>query len=375
MIHVLIRSRRDREHLVLYYVDPVTRREVCRTAGTSNKGEAERAAARWEQELVEFRGSDDAGWEFFVQRFEDEHLATISKGGRKLHKTALRSFRKRVPLKSVGEVTASHLSQYQAALLREKKPLTTISTYLGHLRGAFNWAERMGIIRKAPRVILPKTGKRKLMKGRPLTLAEHQKMLDACPADDWRHFLTLLWLSGLRLNEAMALAWDSPPVQVMLDAKPHPVIMFSIAGQKSREDEACPMPPDFAAWLFRTPPEARRGLVASISGGRAERGTGRNRGGRMVLTSVSKSISAIGKAAGVLVTEKKPASAHDYRRAFGTRWASKVKPMTLRRMMRHATLETTMRYYVTLSSSDIGDELWAGNTPTAKDNFGSDATR
>jgi integrase len=40
------------------------------------------------------------------------------------------------------------------------------------------------------------------------------------------------------------------------------------------------------------------------------------------------------------------ATAHDLRRAFGTRWSKRVMPATLQKLMQHASIETTMRYYV-----------------------------
>lgn len=43
----------------------------------------------------------------------------------------------------------------------------------------------------------------------------------------------------------------------------------------------------------------------------------------------------------------KYAAAHDLRRSFGTRWASDVMPATLQQMMRHQSIETTRRSYVT----------------------------
>ena len=56
--------------------------------------------------------------------------------------------------------------------------------------------------------------------------------------------------------------------------------------------------------------------------------------------------------------EGKFASAHDFRRAFGTRWASRVKPPVLQRLMRHRNIQTTLNYYVALDADDIADELW-----------------
>ena len=57
---------------------------------------------------------------------------------------------------------------------------------------------------------------------------------------------------------------------------------------------------------------------------------------------VGKTVTAIGKAAGVVVDERtkagatvrKFASAHDLRWAFGQRWATKIKPTQLRELMR-----------------------------------------
>ena len=56
--------------------------------------------------------------------------------------------------------------------------------------------------------------------------------------------------------------------------------------------------------------------------------------------------------------DEKYASAHDLRRAFGTRWASRVKPAVLQKLMRHASINTTMAYYVDLDADELGDELW-----------------
>ena len=78
-------------------------------------------------------------------------------------------------------------------------------------------------------------------------------------------------------------------------------------------------------------------------------------------------MSAIGEAAGVVVDEKlvegeavrKFASAHDLRRAFGQRLASKVMPTDLMQLMRHADIGTTMKYYVGPDAEAAADRLWA----------------
>jgi hypothetical protein len=39
----------------------------------------------------------------------------------------------------------------------------------------------------------------------------------------------------------------------------------------------------------------------------------------------------------------------------------RVKPATLKLMMRHKTIETTMDYYVDLDSDDVAAELWGAD--------------
>lgn len=343
MIRVLIRQKTDRP-LLLYYVDPDTGREVSRSAGTHDKGEAERAAALWEQELVRYRGPRNDGWEYFRDRFRDEHLATIGKRSVSSFGTALNHYWRLMKPATVSEVTTASVSQFQAKLLAEARPITSIRNYLTHLRAAMRWAAHVGLIDKAPHFKLPRQARQTFMRGRAVTLKDFRKMLRACKDKRLRRLMRLVWLSGLRLSEALLLSWDSPPVLVNLEAEPYPQILYYAEGHKARRDEAVPMTPELARWLARTPRDKRTGLVAPI-------GTKQRR-------KATKRISAAGRAATVFVSANEAATAHDLRRAFATRMAQRVMPMTLQRLMRHADLTTTLRYYVGLSSVDAGRELW-----------------
>ena len=81
---------------------------------------------------------------------------------------------------------------------------------------------------------------------------------------------------------------------------------------------------------------------------------------QMAAKTVSKIVSGIGKKARVVVnkTEGKFASAHDLRRSFGNRWAGRVNPATLTLLMRHESIETTLKYYVDQDADEVADELW-----------------
>lgn len=52
------------------------------------------------------------------------------------------------------------------------------------------------------------------------------------------------------------------------------------------------------------------------------------------------------------------ATAHDLRRAFGTRWSKRVMRATLQKLMRHASIETTMRSYIQHRADDVSADVW-----------------
>jgi len=73
----------------------------------------------------------------------------------------------------------------------------------------------MGMLLKVPRNASAEGCQgHKLMRGRPITDEEFERMLAALPkirkhnAPLWTHYLTGLWLSGLRLEESTILSWD-----------------------------------------------------------------------------------------------------------------------------------------------------------------------
>jgi integrase len=358
-LRVYIRKQRDRDHLTLYYHAPGSGRIKTKSAETSDRKEAERAAALWEASLLEHHGQDGSGWEAFRERFEGEHLAFKGRKTMLSYRTALNSFEEFAQPSTLHQITTAKLSSYAAAMSKKGHPHATVKNYLTHLRAAFRWAERLGIMRKAPHTTLPSTGTRRHMRGRPLKPREVAKLLKACRTlygtawREWRRLIKLLWYSGLRLGESLDLSWDTPPLVVRLNAKPYPLIIIDSEGQKSRSDQAMPLAPDLFAWLSKTPEADRCGPVIDV----------RNAAGnRYTVEKLSDEVSLIGRTAGVVTEpgdDPKHATAHDLRRTFGTRWALKVRPMTLQRMMRHKDLSTTLRFYVGLSVEDLGAELWA----------------
>ena len=132
------------------------------------------------------------------------------------------------------------------------------------------------------------------------------------------------------------------------------------------------MTPDFAEFLLQTPEAERTGLVFQPLRPHTSEPAPRN--------IVIRTVTRIGQKAHVVVSrpgksrrvtevvdgEKreveqeivKYASAHDLRRGFGTRWARKVMPAVLQRLMRHSAIQTTLGYYVDLDADSLAADLW-----------------
>jgi integrase len=167
----------------------------------------------------------------------------------------------------------------------------------------------------------------------------------------WQELLQGLWLSGLRLGEALELSW-SPDAPLAVDCCGEFVVLRIAAEvEKGFRDRLLPVAPEFAVWLRSHTLSQRQGKTFAV----ARKGLGIHR--------VSRTNSEIGEAARVVVNQglKKFASAHDFRRAFGTRWAGRVQPAILRELMRHQSIETTTRYYVGIQAEEISRQLekWA----------------
>jgi len=403
-ITVKVTSDTGRKFLQMYYDDPTTGKRHKRSTRTTKQRDADRAAAKWEAELREDRYKPEGNitWQSFRERCEDEKLAALSRASQNATTTAFNHFERIISPKYLRVVTSAIVSRFQAELRREGMPDTSIACHLRNLRAALNWAEDVGLIAKAPKFTMPggrrgKKTKQRMMRGRPITLEEFERMLGkveaglilyekskrrrepanrsfqqseldrrrrkqaeraAAAAPSWLYLLRGLWLSGLRLGEAVILSWDQDaPFCVDLSGR-FPRFRIYGEAQKSGEDEFLPMTPDFAEFLAQTPEDQRHGYVFNVQ---------KQMGGiHRDAEKISPIISAIGRAAGVVVNKDqgKYASAHDLRRAFGTRWAPKVKPATLQRLMRHKSIETTLKYYVAQDADDIAAELWGDSVPT-----------
>ena len=365
-VHVI--EEKDRTNLVMRYRDPVTGKHVKKSAGTDNRKEAKKRVAQWEANVNEgrYHAPLKTTWEEFRQRYEAEHLATLAPGTQDRAGRALDHYERHMSPRLLRDVNASRISLFHSKMRTEtredgipcNRSDATIAAHLRHLKAAFRWGESVGIMTKAPKVTMPKRVKgAKLMKGRPLVGEELDRLISAAKkvrrrdADAWEFYLRGLWLSGLRLQESLALSWDADAdFAVDLSGK-HPRFRIAGSAQKSGQDQLLPMTPDFAQHILAVPEGDRHGSVFRLV----------TETGRINWRWVGVIVSRIGAKAGIVTDSAKGrhATAHDLRRSFGSRWAKKVMPATLQLLMRHSSINTTMGYYVSIAADDVAADLWA----------------
>ena len=113
-----------------------------------------------------------------------------------------------------------------------------------------------------------------------------------------QHLLRGLWLSGLRLGDALSLTWDqwADGIRVNVDEDRDICLMIDGGNQKNRQTLVYPVVDDFAEFLLKTPEEDRQGYVFNVM--RAN-GTISRR-----VDTVSNWIVDIGKTAQVKVDER-----------------------------------------------------------------------
>jgi integrase len=358
-------------------------RHVSKSTGTRRQKDADRFAAKWEHDLREgrFKSTSKVTWNEFRQRYEDEVLSGLADETAIKVAGVFNAIEANLNPQLLNSLTASCISFHQSKMRDAGRAETTIKGHMGHLKAAMNWAKTVGMIHDVPDIKPPKRAKSsKVMKGRPITGEEFERMLAKVPegivgrrvADEavrreraakipqeiiesWRYYLRGLWWSGLRLEESLMLTWDDDNMLRVDLAGKYPMLHIPAELEKGNQDRLLPIAPEFAEFLLATPEAERTRFVFNpLPRAVNSRRLGEDRVGRLA--------SLIGKVAGVKVSttgKLKYASAHDLRRSFGERWASRVMPQVLMELMRHESIQTTLKYYVGRNAETTAAALWA----------------
>lgn len=363
-IKVLVTKREGRRFWMAYYIDPISGKQKFRSTKTTNKRDADKFAGKWEDELRSgrFKAPSKITWEEFRDRFFDEHCPGLSDFTTAQYNVAFNKFERFTEIRLLRDANAETISTFQAKLREIGNSENTIASNLKHLKAALQWATDMELLSERPKVKMPKRVKgASMMKGRPITLEELERMIAKIPAvvgkadpAQWERLLWGFWYSGLRLGEGIDLFWGgNRGIVVRMDMR-RPMMMIPESSDKSHKSRLLPITPDFAAYLETIPEQERRGRVFPVQHKRGGPTTKRD--------TIGGIIADIGTEAGVKVKDEngklKFASAHDLRRAFGLRWSRKVMPAVLKELMRHDSINTTMQFYVGQDAESVADAVW-----------------
>ena len=358
----LLRRKGASVYQLRYILKDGTVRE--RSTKESVKRNAERRALQILKEVDEEGALEIYGWQEFCIRYEAEHLSAKPYKTQEAFRTACARFDSLCPdIRFVSDITAKVLVVFAVRLRAEGKSEATIQAYRDHIMSSLKWAVEMEIISKRPSP--PALGRVPTgTRGRALTEEEFERMIAQLPsvvgeqyAERWEWNMRGLWLSGLRLGETLTTFWE-PNYEghyiVGID-NPRPLIHISQFAEKAFRDRELPLTPDFVEHLRTIDARKRNGTVFKWP---------LSRGYTTNLKTISKRISWCGKQANIVVGRNKTASSHDLRRSYGSRWAIRVKPFILKTLMRHSSITTTERYYVSLDANDVGAALYSAAEDT-----------
>jgi integrase len=389
-INVIVVDR-GRRFLYLRYTCPVTGDRIEKSSGETSEKEARKRAGEWQAELLAGGGGKTtATWEAFREAYESGKVFNLRSGTADKVSCMFNVVESIMKPDSVKRITRPWLTEFQKRLLDAGRSPATVESHCRHLKAALNWARDEKLIQTVPQ--FPKLNKvrsAKVMKGRPITGEEFDRMILAVDVllkmpinpkpevrqrkelqrESVRFLLRGLWLSGLRLNESLSLTWDQWADGIRVDMSgDHVFLLIPAESEKGGQDRVYPVTPDFAELLRSVPENQRSGFVFNPL---LHRGQSRRR------NSVSDLIRKLGESAQIKVDQKADlpiwASAHDLRRAFGARWARRVSSMVLKDLMRHASVSTTEKYYVGINAAETAAML-AGMLPPADIQVTGDTT-
>lgn len=356
-IRVRIFRRKGRANYEAQWEDPISGKKKTRSTGTGRRRDAERFAARVEDELK--AGTFEktiVTWERFLQRFETEFMPSKAPRSQAKIRVTINLINRLLSPKTLTSLNEEAIAQLASHVRNAGRAEFTVKGHLATIRNMLNWAVRNKLLDVTPNIEMPNPHG---MKGRPITSEEFERMLDAVPrvvgndaATSWRWAMRAYWWSGLRLEEGLKLHWTRDTGMLVLMGE-RPMIQVQAHAEKGRKNRLMPVPPEFAEMLYKVPTDQRRGFVLNPAPIREPKSV------RLKYNWVSKVIIKIGREANVVTKPGSYAGVHDFRRAFGFRWAQRVNTNTLKEMMRHESVRTTEEFYVGRNAEAAADQMWA----------------
>ena len=303
-------TKRDKRGYVLQFYCPIKLERVRRSCGTRDRREARRIQRHLRERLLDgsylasggalteqvarakapAEPSQDTGgmtWQDCYQRYRDFKVKRSSD-------EAFTHARSRLSIAErifeaynadhgkpegilVREVMTLHMLEYlQERLLDgdacryDSRSPNTVNSTMGAIMAFVRFCHKREWIDRVPD--LESLDVDDVMKGRPISEDEFQRMLDSTEsvvgrevAESWKLALHVLWLSGFRVGDLMDFHWDDNrhihPVWPQ-QSDQHPTILVP-SSQKNRKVQQIPMLPELAQLLEATPASERQGWIVN----------------------------------------------------------------------------------------------------------------
>ncbi|MFN5284241.1 MAG: hypothetical protein ACK5KS_05410, partial [Planctomyces sp.] len=306
----------DRNGYVLKFFCPLQGRRIRRNCGTRDRREARRIQRECRERLVSGEYSASGGaitaklsteqslpglvppvaaaavetgptWQDCYERYLEHRRLRIREGSlveitsrlgiaERILEERQRERRGTAGLLMSEVATLSSLEDLQARLLAGEhcrypgRSPNTVNTLMGAVMAFLRFCHGRGWLQSVPD--LEKVDAEEVMKGRPVTESEFQRMLDAVPAvvgpnsaASWTFALKVLWESGFRVGDLMDFSWDDTrhihPIWPRIDGR-LPTILIP-ATQKNGKVQEIPMLPGLQQLLSTVRDEERHGWVVN----------------------------------------------------------------------------------------------------------------
>ena len=307
--------RSDRNGYVLKFYCPILRKRIRRNCGTRDRREARKLQRECQERLLngEYLASDGAisashvvqkairpappdngdgdssgpSWQECYDRYLDHRrlrvrtdslVEIVSRLGiaERILEAQSRDANRPEGLLMSDVATLARLEYLQERLLDgdecryDTRSPNTVNSLMGAVMAFIRFCKGRGWVADLPPV--SKLESEEVMKGRPITEVEFQKMQDAVPevvgqesAESWLLALNVLWESGFRIGDLMDFSWDNPRhIHPIWPTQPDRLPTMAIpSSQKNGRVQEIPMLPGLEELLRKIPEQQRKGWVVN----------------------------------------------------------------------------------------------------------------
>jgi len=325
----------------------------------ATRKEAERFAEEKQSEVREGNGDPPPDIGLVDFRKEHEFLMTgqVSHSTLREQTRALGYLEELLGDKLLRRISRCDAEQYIQRRSKSGVSPSTVNKEVASLKRVFNLAQRRAYL---PAGSNPFVGiHRRKVSCRPkryVSEEEIRRLLECAHSLKWRVFLSLLYVTGLRLSEACHLTWDDvdfpgrmlqvapkrdPRRTVPWEPKDHELRHVPL-GRRMAEllQEWKSARPDGVPYVF-VDRERYELVMAQVQAGQW-------REGQSIVNNVLRHFKVIVRRAGT-----RTCTIHDLRRSCLTNWAREVPAHVLHRLAGHSSMETTLHYYLCVGESDL----------------------